>query len=74
MKKQHFIAQSYKGQGIWAIQLFMTIRFSYCHKPLAAYHRSFFGVNGLVFSEVYVMDWSDDDEVSELWVFVMGFG
>ena len=52
----------------------MTIRFSYCHKPPAAYHRSFFGVKGLVFRVVYVMCWVGGVEVVELGVFIMGFG
>ena len=52
----------------------MTMRFSYCHKPSAAYHRSFLGANGLVFKVVYIIGWSCGDEVAELGVFIMGFG
>ena len=52
----------------------MTIRFSYCHKPPTAYHRSFFEVKYLVFTVVYVIGLVGGDEVPELGVFVMGLG
>ena len=57
----------------WQNRISMTVRFSYYDRTHAYYDGFFFGANCLIFIVVYVMDSHCDTEVTNLWIFAMGF-
>ena len=68
-----FLEQSSDGKMDFAKECFMTSRNLYCHKPLAARHKKYFGDKLLSDIELYVIITSKFLQVPVLEFFLMRF-